>query len=69
MYNFTELITSLVVVRKKHKKYSYKANFSAAVHICRKFFFENISPPDVLLAVTLGVRVILPYSVAVVFFG
>ena len=47
MYNFTELITSLVVVRKKDKKYSYKANFSAAVHVCRKFFFENISPPDV----------------------
>lgn len=47
MYNFTELITSLVVIRKKDKKYSYKANFSAAVHVCRKFFCENISPPDV----------------------
>jgi hypothetical protein len=25
----------------------YKANFSAAVHICRKFLAEEMHPPDV----------------------
>ena len=47
MYNFSELITCSVVIRKKNRKYAYKANFSAAVHICRQFFLGNVSPPDV----------------------
>lgn len=46
MYNFTELITSHVINRKNNRKYAYKANFSAAVHICRKFLMGNVSPPD-----------------------
>ncbi len=44
MYNFTELITSQVVIRQKSRKYPCKVNFSAAVHICRSFFSDNISP-------------------------
>lgn len=47
MYNFSELITSSVIVRKVGNKHTYKANFSAAVHICRQFFLGNVSPPDV----------------------
>ena len=47
MYNFTELITSPVVISKADTKYAYKANFSVAVHVCRQFFLGNISPPDV----------------------
>lgn len=47
MYNFTELITSPVIIRKADCKYVYKANFSVAVHLCRQFFLGNISPPDV----------------------
>lgn len=46
MYNFTELITSHVISQKKNRKYTYKANFSAAVHVCRQFLMENVSPPD-----------------------
>ena len=46
MYNFTELITSPVVISKADSKYAYKANFSIAVHICRQFFLGNVSPPD-----------------------
>ena len=46
MYNFAELITSHVVV-KQRRKYPYRINFSAAVHICRNFFLKNISPSDV----------------------
>lgn len=46
MYNFTELITSHVIFQKKNRKYTYKANFSAAVHVCRQFLMGNVSPPD-----------------------
>ena len=38
MYNFSELITSSVIVQKRSTKFSYSVNFSAAVHICRNFF-------------------------------
>ena len=44
MYNFAELITSHVVVKQKNRKYPYRINFAAAVHICRNFFLKNISP-------------------------
>ena len=47
MYNFAELITSHVVVKQRNRKYPYRINFSAAVHICRNFFLKNISPSDV----------------------
>ena len=47
MYNFAELITSHVIVKHKNRKYSYRINFAAAVHICRNFFLKNISPLDV----------------------
>ena len=47
MYNFAELITSHVVVKQKNRKYPYRINFTAAVHICRNFFLKNISPSDV----------------------
>ena len=47
MYNFAELITSHVVIKQKNRKYSYRINFAAAVHICRNFFLKNISPSDI----------------------
>ena len=47
MYNFSELVTSHVIIQKSDSKYAYKANFSVAVHVCRQFFLENVSPPDV----------------------
>lgn len=47
MYNFTELITSPVIIRKAKRKYTYSVNFSAAAHICRNFFLDNVSPPEV----------------------
>ena len=45
MYNFSELITSSVVIQSRSTKLSYSVNFSAAVHICRNFFLGNVSPP------------------------
>ena len=46
MYNFTELVTSPVIIQKADCKYAYKANFSVAVHVCRQFLLGNVSPPD-----------------------
>ena len=59
MYNFTELITSHVVIKHNSRKHSYKINFSAAVHICRLFFLKNISPSNteaLLLQYLLPIR-------------
>ena len=55
MYNFTELITSHVVIRKPNRKYPYKANFSVAVQVCRQFLRGNISPPDVEATISKNV--------------
>ena len=47
MYNFSELITSHVVIEKKDRKYEYKVNFSVAVHICREFLLSINIPPNI----------------------
>lgn len=57
MYNFSELITSPVVIQNRSAKYSYSVNFSAAVHICRNFFLGNVSPPELEALLS---RLILP---------
>ena len=57
MYNFTELITSHVVIQKPNRKYPYKANFSVAVQVCRQFLLGNISPPDVEATISRNVSV------------
>ena len=46
MYNFAEMITSHVAIEKKQRKYTYKANFTVATHICRLFYREKTTPPD-----------------------
>lgn len=46
MYNFAEMITSHVVIEKKQRKHTYKANFSVAAHICRLFYRGKTTPPD-----------------------
>lgn len=46
MYNFAEMIISHVAIEKKQRKYTYKANFSVATHICRLFYREKTTPPD-----------------------
>lgn len=60
MYNFAELITSHVVIKQKHRKYVYKANFSAAVHICRNFLLKNISPSNVEALILMHIVPIRP---------
>lgn len=46
MYNFAEMITSHVVIEKKQRKHTYKANFSVASHICRLFYRGKTTSPD-----------------------
>ena len=46
MYNFAEMITSHVVIEKKQRKYTYNANFSVAVHMCRLFYHRKTTSPD-----------------------
>lgn len=46
MYNFAEMITSHVVIDKKPRKHTYKANFTVAVHMCRLFFWNKASSPN-----------------------
>ena len=57
MYNFTELITSHVVIQKPNRKYPYKANFSVAVQVCRQFLLGDVSPPDVEATIGKNVSV------------
>ncbi len=57
MYNFSELITSSVAIQKRSSKHPYSVNFSAAVHICRNFFLENVSPPKLEALIS---RLLLP---------
>jgi hypothetical protein len=49
MYNFSEMITSHVVISQADTKHAYQVNFSVAIHICRHFLRSpnNIHPPDV----------------------
>lgn len=47
MYNFCQMITQSVAIRKGKRKYSYKVSFSDAVHICLQFFRSKASPPSV----------------------
>lgn len=49
LYNFTEMITSHVVISHADTKLSYQVNFTVAVLVCRHFLrsWFNIPPPDV----------------------
>lgn len=46
MYNFAEMITSHVVINKKQRKYTYKANFAVSVHMCRLFYQGKTTSPN-----------------------
>lgn len=60
MYNFSELITSHVVIEKGTRKYDYKVNFSVAVHICREFLLKENIPPDIELLIAKYITPIRP---------
>ncbi len=60
MYNFSEMITSHVVIKQKQRKYTYKANFSVAVHMCRLFYHRKITSPVLEAIISRNVIPIRP---------
>lgn len=47
LYNYCELITMHVVILQKNTKHVYQMNYTIAIHICRYFLRNDISPPNV----------------------
>ena len=60
MYNFAEMITSHVVIKKKQRKYIYRANFSIAVHMCRLFYHEKTTSPNLETIIARNIIPIRP---------
>ena len=60
MYNFAEMITSHVVIEKKQRKHTYKANFSVAAHMCRLFYRGKTTPPDLEAIIAQNIIPIRP---------
>lgn len=60
MYNFTQMITSHVVINKKQRKYTYKANFSVATHMCRKFYYGKTTSPNLEAIIAKNIIPIRP---------
>lgn len=60
MYNFTEMITSHVVIEKKQRKYTYKANFSVAAHMCRLFYQGKTTSPNLETIIARNIIPIRP---------
>ena len=60
MYNFSELVTALVIIQKADTKLTYRANFTIAVHVCRQLYLGNVSPPDVEALIRKHVSPIRP---------
>ena len=52
MYNFSELAVSNTAVQPNDRKWSYRINFSHAVHVCRNFLLKRVplSSVEVLIA-------------------
>ena len=60
MYNFAEMITSHVVIEKKQRKYTYKANFSVAAQMCRLFYQGKTTSPNLETIIARNIIPIRP---------
>ncbi|WP_224753691.1 transposase [Paenibacillus terricola] len=62
MYNFTEMMTSHVVISQMDKQHQYQVNFTVAVHVCRHFLRsrDEEPPPDVEALIRRNVLPIRP---------
>ena len=47
LYNYCEIITMHVVIHQKDTKHVYQMNYTIAIHICRHFLKNDITPPNV----------------------
>lgn len=60
MYNFSEMITSSVVIQHRDTRYVYQVNFTVAIHICRYFLRNNVLSPDVEALILKNILPIRP---------
>lgn len=60
MYNFSEMITSHVVIQHGDTQYEYQVNFTVAIHICRYFFRNNVLSPDIEALILKNILPIRP---------
>lgn len=62
LYNFCEIITTHVSIRKCTKKHNYQINYTFAIHICRYFISKMAekSPPDVEALISKEILPIRP---------
>lgn len=60
MYNFAEMITSHVVIKKKQRKFTYKANFTVAAHMCRLFYRGKTTSPNLAIIIARNLIPIRP---------
>lgn len=54
LYNYCELITGYVVMKRAETKKKYQVNFTLAIYICREYLRgkRKINPPDIELLIT-----------------
>lgn len=60
MYNYSELIVTNITIQNKERTYSYRVNFTVAAHICKKYFMNNVSPPEVEALISKYITPIRP---------
>ena len=60
MYNFAEMITSHVVIEKKQRKYTYKANFTVAAHMSRLFYQGKTTSPNLETIISQNIIPVRP---------
>lgn len=62
LYNYCELITTSIVMKKSERKQKYQVNFTFAIYVCREYLRDrrNISPPDVELLIQKHILPIRP---------
>jgi hypothetical protein len=62
MYNFTEIITSHVIISQADRKHAYQVNFTIAIHICRHFLrqWSNVFPPGIEALISKNILPVRP---------
>ena len=60
LYNFSEMITSHVVIQHRATQYEYQVNFTVAIQICRHFFRCNVLSPNVEALIRKNILPIRP---------
>ena len=60
MYNYSELIVTNITIQNKERTYNYRVNFTVAAHNSKKYFMNNVSPPEVEALISRYITPIRP---------